>query len=165
MPSAGCGGPTRAERRQILINNPEHQGGQLNHSMANRNAQYQQRRPSVARSSRSEAEFHVVDVGEPHLEAGGAAAAVGEVLVLESFGDDGLELRVGGAGGLGVEEASGVDGWEVLGDQADASPSSLLRWRAELLGRARAAGRLWLRLGEADRGLDPGFWTPETLGS
>lgn len=34
MPSAGCGDLTRAECSQVSINNPEYQGGQLRHSMA-----------------------------------------------------------------------------------------------------------------------------------
>ncbi|MEV5676499.1 hypothetical protein AB0L80_41770 [Streptomyces sp. NPDC052069] len=41
------------------------------------------------------ADLYVVDVGELDPKSRGAAASVGEVRVLESFGDDGLERRVG----------------------------------------------------------------------
>ncbi|GHB71977.1 hypothetical protein GCM10010377_73140 [Streptomyces viridiviolaceus] len=54
-------------------------------------------------------EFHMLDVGEADLLQGaGAAAAVLEVDLFESFGGDLLQLPVGGAGLLGVEEAGGV---------------------------------------------------------
>ncbi|CAL9329788.1 hypothetical protein SUDANB51_00044 [Streptomyces sp. enrichment culture] len=42
------------------------------------------------------------------LQAAGAAAAVLEVHLLEAFGGDLLQLLLGGAGLLGVEEAGGV---------------------------------------------------------
>ena len=45
----------------------------------------------------SEAEFDVVDVGEFDQEPVGTAAAVLEVLLLEAFGEDGLELLLRGA--------------------------------------------------------------------
>ncbi|GGU02268.1 hypothetical protein GCM10010272_54310 [Streptomyces lateritius] len=49
------------------------------------------------------------DVREPDfLQGAGAAAAVLKVRLLESFGGDFLELLIGGAGLLGVEEAGGA---------------------------------------------------------
>ncbi|WP_443044142.1 hypothetical protein [Streptomyces sp. NBC_00353] len=65
-------------------------------------------RPSGRRHS--EAEFYVVDVGEFDQDPVGTAAAVLEVLLLEAFGEDGLELLLRGAGGLRVEEAGCVGG-------------------------------------------------------
>ena len=69
----------------------------------------------------SEAEFYVVDVGEFDQKPVGTAAAVLEVLVLESFGEDGLELLLRGTGSLCFEEAGRVGGGKVLGDAPDAS--------------------------------------------
>lgn len=51
------------------------------------------------------------NVREPDLlQTAGAAAAVLEVDLVERLGRDLLELLLGGAGLLGVEEAGGVDG-------------------------------------------------------
>ena len=55
-------------------------------------------------------DLDVVDVGELHGQPRGAAAAVTEVDLLQALGDHGLQPGVGGAGGVGVEQALGVGG-------------------------------------------------------
>jgi hypothetical protein len=66
-------------------------------------------------------ELEVLDVRESHLlQASGAAAAVLEVHLFERFGGDLLELLVGGAGLLGVEESGGVAGRQGDGEVPDA---------------------------------------------
>lgn len=47
----------------------------------------------------------MLDVGELHLQAVGAAAAVAEVHLAEAFGGDVAQLLLARAGILGVEEA------------------------------------------------------------
>jgi hypothetical protein len=77
-------------------------------------------REAVAVAVVSEFDVDVVDVGELHQQALGAAAAVLEVDLLEAFGGDVEELLFGGALFLGVEEAGRVLRGERLGEVAQA---------------------------------------------
>lgn len=93
----------------------------------------------VFRFTGSEAEFCVVDVGELDQEPVGLAAAVLEVLLLEAFGEDGLELLFRGAGSLRVVEVCCVGGGKVLGDAPDAPVVRAARRGGEPEPRSRFA--------------------------
>jgi hypothetical protein len=61
----------------------------------------------------------VLDVGELHLQAVGAAAAVAEVDLAESFPSEGTQLLLTGASILGVEEAGRVLRGQTEGEVTD----------------------------------------------
>ncbi|MBL3670503.1 hypothetical protein JL475_31920 [Streptomyces sp. M2CJ-2] len=62
----------------------------------------------------------MLDVGELHLQAGRAAAAVAEVHLAEALGGDAAQLLLTGAGVVGVEEAGRVLRGQGEGEAADA---------------------------------------------
>ncbi|WP_437012748.1 hypothetical protein [Streptomyces sp. enrichment culture] len=82
-------------------------------------------------------EVEVVDVGGLHLHVIGAAAAVHEVDVLESFRDDLPQLPLPRARAAGVDEAPRVLGWQMTARRRTGL-SSVVRMGAVYSNRARA---------------------------